>query len=255
MIRTVDSHCHLQSEPLRSEAAQALELARRGGVVDLLIPGIEPAHAAHDVAQAEELDVWVSVGCHPCHPDAWDESLVRPWLAHPRVVAIGECGLDFFHKPFDARLQETVFRAQIALALEHDLPLILHNRESDRELVAILRDAGARGGVFHCFGGDARCLEDALELGFFVSFAGNVTYPKSSFRELVARVPRDRLLVETDAPWLAPVPERGKPNSPALVVRVLEEVARLRGEDPAELGEAVIGNFARCFPKARRTVP
>jgi len=255
LIRTVDSHCHLQAEPLRSRAGEALRAARAAGVVDLLIPGIEPAQAADNVAQAEELDVWCSVGCHPCHPDAWDESLVRPWLSHPRVVAVGECGLDFFHKPFDAPLQERVFRAQIELAREADLPLILHNRESDRDLVRVLRDSRAGGGVFHCFGGDARCLEEALELGFFVSFAGNVTYPKAAFRDLVHRVPSDRILVETDAPWLAPVPERGKSNHPELVLHVLAEVARLRGDDPEELGRTVIRNFQACFPKTRRDLP
>lgn len=252
MIRVVDSHCHLQVDALRPDAAALWRQAREAGVVDLLIPGIEPGQAARDVALAESLDVWCSVGCHPCHPDSWDAPALQGWLDHPRVVAIGECGLDFFHKPFDAPLQERVFRAQIRMARDAGLPLILHNRESDRDLVRILRDTGADRGVFHCFGGDARCLEDALELGFHVSFAGNVTYPKALFRDLVRRVPRDRLLVETDAPWLAPVPHRGKTNRPDLVLEVLREVALLRDEDPVLLGQAVVANFHSCFPRARR---
>jgi len=251
LIRTVDSHCHMQVDPLRSEGAEFLRLAREAGVVDLLIPGVEPWQATENVQLAVELGAWCSVGCHPCHPDSWDEQALRPWLSHPRVVAVGECGLDYFHKPFDAPYQARVFRAQIALAREFDLPLILHNRNSDRDLVAILRESGARRGVFHCFGGDAQCLEDALELGFFVSFAGNVTYPKAAFRDLVHLVPQDRLLVETDAPWLAPVPHRGKPNQPAFVVEVLREVALLRDEDPETLGLAVLENFHSCFPKTR----
>jgi len=252
LIRTVDSHCHLQVDALRSEASTLWREAQAAGVVDLLIPGIEPGQAGRDVALAEGLDVWCSVGCHPCHPDAWDAAQLSAWTSHPRVVAIGECGLDYFHKPFDAALQEQVFRAQIELARVSDLPLILHNRESDRDLVRILRDTGADRGVFHCFGGDASCLEDALALGFHISFAGNVTYPKALFRDLVRLVPLDRLLVETDAPWLAPVPHRGKTNHPRQVVHVLEEVARLRQEDPATLGEAVVRNFRDCFPRTRR---
>lgn len=249
----IDSHCHLQVDVLRSQAESLLREARHAGVSDLLIPGIAPEDASRDVELAERLDVWCSVGCHPCHVDQWIEGALEPWANHPRVVAIGECGLDHFHKPYDAALQESVFRAQIRIANDSGLPLVLHNRDSDRDLVRILRDAGATKGVFHCFGGDAQCLESALELGFHVSFAGNVTYPKSSFRDLVRLVPLDRVLIETDAPWLAPIPDRGKTNRPALVARVLEEVARLRDEDPALIDEAVTSNFRNCFPKAARS--
>lgn len=248
----IDSHCHLQVDALRPHAEALLREARDAGVSDLLVPGILPRDAARDVGLAASLDVWCSVGCHPCHCDEWDPSALEPWLTHPRVVAIGECGLDFYHKPYDAVLQERVFREQIRIAANAHLPLILHNRDSDRDMERILRDAGASRGVFHCFGGDRRCLEAALDLGFHVSFAGNVTYPKAAFRELVKDVPRDRILVETDAPWLAPLPERGKTNRPALVAKVLHEIATLRGEDPRMLDQAVTDNFRACFPKASR---
>lgn len=201
---------------------------------------------------AERLGVWCSVGCHPCHADAWDAAALLPWLGHERVVAVGECGLDYFHEPFDAALQERVFREQISLARGAGLPLILHNRESDRDMVRILRDAGADRGVFHCFGGDAQCLRDALSLGFHVSFAGNVTYPKAAFRALVREVPLDRILVETDAPWLAPVPDRGRLNRPALAARTLRELALLRGDAFEALDRAVTDNFHACFPRATR---
>lgn len=248
----IDSHCHLQVDILRSQAEALLREAREAGVHDVLIPGIVPGDASRDVELAERLDVWCSVGCHPCHAHEWDARSLAPWLAHPRVVAIGECGLDFFHKPFDALLQEQVLREQIELARSADLPLILHNRESDTDILRVLRGNGAARGVFHCFGGDRKCLDGALELGFFVSFAGNVTYPKAAFRELVRDVPLDRLLVETDAPWLAPSPDRGRTNRPALVARTLREVAALRGEDPAVLDAATTANFHSCFPKATR---
>lgn len=248
----IDSHCHLQVDALRPIAEALLREARDAGVSDLLVPGVVPRDAARDVDLAERLDVWCSVGCHPCHCDEWDPGPLESLLHHPRVVAVGECGLDFFHKPFDAILQEHVFREQIRMAAESDLPIIIHNRDSDRDMERVLRDAGPSRGVFHCFGGDRRCLEAALELGFFVSFAGNVTYPKAAFRELVAEVPLDRLLVETDAPWLAPIPERGRTNRPALVANVLREVASLRGVAPSSLDRVVEDNFRACFPKASR---
>jgi TatD DNase family protein len=164
-------------------------------------------------------------------------------------VAVGECGFDFHHKPFDKKCQEEVFRDQIRMAHGTGLPIVIHNRESDRDTIRVLRDEGSPGGVFHCFGGDRQCLEEALELGLYVSFAGNVTYPKAVFREFVALVPQDRLLVETDAPWLAPHPHRGKANEPAFVTHVLREVATLRGEAVGELAQATTDNFCRCFPR------
>ncbi len=251
MISCVDSHCHLQSSPLHEAAADHVAAARAAGVRELLVAGITPSDSEANLSLAQACGIWTSLGCHPCHADEWDPTPLERWGHHPRVVAVGECGLDYYHKPYDKVLQSKVFRAQIRWAATLDLPLILHNRESDADLLAILREEEAHRGVFHCFGADQATLETALDLGFFVSFAGNVTYPKALFRELVGRVPADRLLVETDAPYLAPVPFRGKTNQPALVVHVLTEVAKLRGDDPAVLGEQVVANFGVCFPRTR----
>ncbi len=249
MIESVDSHCHLQTSVLRPNAGALVDEARYQGVREILVAGITPSETDSTVELAEQLGVWCSVGCHPCHAAEWDPQPVVRWTNHPRVVAIGECGLDYFHKPFDAHLQEQVFRDQIEMAKEANLPLILHNRDSDSDLIRILRDTNAPAGVFHCFGADRATLDAALELGFFISFAGNVTFPKAVFREIVASVPSDRLLVETDSPWLAPVPYRGKTNVPAYVTSVLLEVAKLRDEDPENLGSQVVANFRVCFPK------
>lgn len=250
MIRVVDSHCHLQMERSGQDKPGLLARSRAAGVLTLVIPGVDLALSRSGQALAHEHGLWFSAGTHPCHAVDHDPEGIRSLLSDPRCVAVGECGLDFYHKPFDAALQEKVFRDQIRMAFDASLPLIIHNRESDRDTIRVLKDEGSPGGVFHCFGGDRQCLEDALELGLFVSFAGNVTYPKALFRELVASVPRDRLLVETDAPWLAPVPHRGKTNEPAHVVHVLREVAMLRGDSPQELGNATTDNFCRLFPKA-----
>jgi TatD DNase family protein len=251
LIPCVDSHCHLQSSPLGDDVRGAVLEARAAGVRELLSVGITPSDAQDHVAMADEHGIWTSIGCHPCHADEWDPEPIERWATHPRVVAIGECGLDYYHKPYDKALQEDVFRRQIRVAKAAGLPLILHNRESDADLCAILRDEGASNGVFHCFGADRATLETALELGFHISFAGNVTYPKAVFRALVPDVPLDRLLVETDAPYLAPTPHRGKPNRPAWVLDVLAEVAKLRQMDVAALGEKIVENFGVCFPRTR----
>jgi len=250
MIEVVDSHCHLQMERSGQDTPGLLVRARAAGVTTVLIPGVDLELSRSGRRLAHEHGLWFSAGTHPCHAVDHDPEGIRSLLSDPRCVAVGECGLDFYHKPFDAALQEKVFRDQIRMAFEASLPLIIHNRESDRDVVRVLRDEGCPGGVFHCFGGDRQCLDEALELGMHVSFAGNVTYPKAVFREFVASVPQDRLLVETDAPWLAPVPHRGKANEPAFVTHVLHEVAMLRGDSPAELARATTANFRRCFPKA-----
>jgi TatD DNase family protein len=252
LIRCVDSHCHLQSSPLRDDVGTAVREAREAGVVELLTVGITPTDAASSVAMADEHEIWTSVGCHPCNAQEWDSKPLDEWRSHPRVVAIGECGLDYYHKPYDKNLQQDVFRQQIRIAKASGLPLILHNRESDADLCAILREEEAHSGVFHCFGADRATMDTALDMGFHISFAGNVTYPKAVFRELVAHVPLDRILVETDSPYLSPVPHRGKSNRPAWVLNVLVEVAKLREESVEELGRQVVENFGVCFPKTRR---
>jgi len=246
----VDSHCHLQAAALRPDAERLVREAREAGFEEILMAGIVPSEAASTTALAEELGIWCSVGCHPCHAPEWDPNPVLAHLSHPRVVAVGECGLDFFHKPFDPVLQEHVLREQLDMARTADLPVILHNRKSSDELVRVLRDAGASRGVFHCFSADRRTLEAAIELGFHISFSGTVTFPNASIRELVHLVPSDRILVETDAPWLAPHPHRGTTNRPVLARITLEAVAQLRDCDPTELARTVVDNFHGCFPRS-----
>lgn len=248
----VDSHCHLQVPALREGASGHVREAAERGVSQILVAGIVPSEAASTTSLAAELGVWCSVGCHPCHVDEWDPAPVLAHLDHPRVVAVGECGFDFYHKPYDAALQEKVLREQIEIARDADLPIILHNRKSNDDLLRVLRDADFHRGVFHCFSADRRTLDAALELGYHISISGTITFKNASIRDLVPSIPSDRLLVETDAPWLAPHPHRGTTNRPALVSLVLEEVAMLRGEDPATLGAAVEDNFHRCFPRTLR---
>lgn len=245
----VDSHCHLQVQALRPVAAQCVREAREAGVQEILMAGIVPSEAADLVEFASELGVWCSVGCHPCDVDQWDPEPILDHLAHPRVVAVGECGLDFFHKPYDEARQEAVLREQIEIARSAGLPIIIHNRKSNEQVVRVLREANYGQGVFHCFSADRRTLDAALEMGFHISFSGTATFLNASVRELVPLVPEDRILVETDAPWLAPHPHRGTTNRPALVRLTLDALAQLRGEESAALGRRVVDNFHACFPR------
>lgn len=250
----VDSHCHLQTEGLRSQARACVDEARAAGIQELLVAGIVPSEIESTLDLVRELDVWCSIGCHPCHADEWDADAILARVSDPRVVAIGECGFDFHHKPFDAAVQERVLREQIEIAKGADLPVILHNRHSSAELIRVLRDAKADRGVFHCFSAGSGTLSAALDLGFHISFSGTLTFRNAEIRDLVGNIPRDRLLVETDAPWLAPHPHRGRTNRPALVRLVWEELARLRGDDIQELGSALLDNFRTLFPRTVREV-
>ena len=192
--------------------------------------------------------VWAVVGVHPHEAAevADPAAAVRELIGHPRAVAVGECGLDFYrdYAPRDA--QRRAFAAQIEVANEAGLPLVIHTRAADDETFAML-DSAEVPVVLHCFGSVGR-LDDALERGYLVSFAGNVAYPKAEdLREAARRVPDDRILAETDAPYLAPPPHRGRPNQPAYVMRTLEVLAGERGVDPAALEAQIDANATRVF--------
>jgi TatD DNase family protein len=238
----IDTHAHLEMcEGAPEEVAAA---AAEAGVSRILTIGREQA-----VDLAERIPgVWAVVGVHPHEAAevADPAAAVRELIGHPRAVAVGECGLDFYrdYAPRDAQRQ--AFAAQIEVANEARLPLVIHTRAADDETFAMLESAEVPV-VLHCFGSVGR-LDDALERGYLVSFAGNVAYPKAEdLREAARRVPHDRILAETDAPYLAPPPHRGRPNQPAYVMRTLEVLAGERGVDPALLEAQIDANATRVF--------
>jgi TatD DNase family protein len=213
------------------------------------LPGVRAIADAYD-------DVWCSVGAHPHeaadHAGIDADELVA-LAAHPRVVGIGESGLDFHYDHSPRDVQEQVFRAHIAASQASGLPLIVHAREADVEIAGILREEGASCGVLHCFSSGRSLAETALDLGFYISISGIVTFRNAEdLRAIVRDVPLDRLLVETDAPYLAPVPYRGRRNEPAFVAATAAAVAALKGVEPAELAAVTTDNFFRLFAKARR---
>ena len=254
----IDSHCHIDMPQFDADREQAVARARAAGVETMLVVGGVDAEAGHRraVAVAEGLGLPASAGVHPhearlATTATYDE--LRGLARDRRIVAIGEIGLDFHYDHSPRDVQRDVFRAQVRLARDVRLPVIVHTREADEETAALLEEEGARevGGVIHCFTGGHDLARRALALGFYVSFSGIVAFPRSETIQEVARtVPLDRLLVETDSPFLAPPPHRGKRNEPAFVVEVARKVAALREVPVDEVGRASAANFRALFRAA-----
>jgi TatD DNase family protein len=258
-VTLIDSHCHLNYPGLVEDEAGVLERARARGVAGFLNISTRQREWADVVAAAERhADVWASIGVHPheadAHPDLGTATLVEA-AAHPRVVAIGECGLDYYYDKSDRDSQKARFRAQIEAARDAGLPLIIHTRDAEEDTAAILSEEAARGGVrgvLHCFTGTQWLAERGLEIGFYISLSGIVTFKNAKeLQEVAKSVPEDRLLVETDSPFLAPVPNRGKSCEPAFVADTAAFVAGLRGTSVDQLGATTTDNFYRLFDKAR----
>ncbi len=253
----VDSHCHLDFPDFAEERDAVIARARAAGIGTMLTIGtrLDQFPAVRSIAEAYD-DVWCSVGAHPheaADHAATNADELAALAAHPRVVGIGETGLDFHyeHSPHD--VQEFVFRAHIAASRASGLPLIVHAREADDAVARILREERPPPGVLHCFSSGRALAEAALELGFYISISGIVTFRNADdLRAIVRDVPLDRLLVETDAPYLAPVPHRGKRNEPAFVARTAAAVAALKEIEPDALAAATTDNFFRLFAKATR---
>lgn len=226
--------------------------ARAAGVERIVTIGVGRASSERAVALAEvHPEVYAAVGVHPHDADAYtpaDDAWIRELAAHPKVVAIGECGLDYFRDRAEPAAQARAFAAQIGLARETGLPVVVHTREAGQDTVALLdREAGDHPVVLHCFSLPER-LAEVAERGWYVSFAGQLTYPRNTDLHTAARdAPADRILVETDSPYLAPVPRRGRPNRPANVVHTLRVLAALRGSTEEELDALTTANARRCF--------
>jgi TatD DNase family protein len=254
----VDSHCHLDFPELRGDLAGVLARMGESGVTHALTISttLETFAAVREVAESGS-NLWCSAGVHPDERrDGREVSL--PELVgmadHAKVVAIGETGLDYFRVEGDTEWQRERFRTHIRAAREVAKPLVIHTRSAAEDTLRIMREerAGEAGGVMHCFTETWEVAEAALALGFHISFSGIVTFKNAAaLKEVARRVPLDRMLVETDSPYLAPVPHRGKPNQPAFVRHVAEEIARLRGIELEEVARRTSENFFRLFSHAR----
>ena len=253
----IDSHCHLDYfTPL--ELPEVLERAHAAGVAEMVTIGTTMAQSKNLPALTEAFPkLWCTVGVHPHHaaeaPIPSPETLAE-MARHPKVIGIGESGLDYFYDRSPRDVQAENFRANIQGARLAGVPLVIHARDADDDIATILREETDRGGAFalllHCFSSSRALAEAGLALGGFISFSGILTFPKSNdLREIARDIPLDRLLVETDAPYLAPVPLRGKRNEPAFVAHTAKVLAELRGMTPAALADVTTANFRRLFPK------
>ncbi len=255
----VDSHCHLDFPDFADDLDDIVSRARDAGVRTMvtICTGLTRFGQVHAIAGRYD-DIWCSVGVHP-HEAGREEGPTEALIeraADPLVVGIGETGLDYFYQHSSREAQKTGFRAHIAAARESGLPLIVHTRDADDDTVSILHDEFRKGpftGVIHCFSTSRELAEKALEIGFYISFSGIVTFKRAEeLRAIAGDIPMDRLLVETDAPYLAPVPNRGKRNEPAFVAHTAETVAKVKGVSLEALATATTDNFFNLFNKARR---
>lgn len=250
----IDSHAHLVDQAFDADRDAAIERARQAGCVAVVAIGTSPADSreALDLARAHAGFVFSTAGLHP-HDAALfdplrDTDLIRELLLDG-AVAVGECGLDYHYDSSPRDSQRRAFTAQLALAAELDKPVVVHTRDAEGDMEAMVREAGSAGvrGVLHCFTGPARLAEAAVEAGWYVSFSGIVTFKKWDGNDMIRPVPDDRILVESDSPYLAPVPHRGKRNEPAYANLTLAKIAEARGVAVAELGELVTANARRLF--------
>jgi len=256
-MRLADSHCHLNYKGLIEEQAEVLARARSTGVEAMLNISTRESEWDAVIATAErESDVWATIGIHPHeadqHPDI-DTSKLIGRAAHPRVVGIGESGLDYYYDHSDRDRQRASFRAHLAASRDTQLPIVVHTRDAEEDTAKILREEMGKGafpGVIHCFTASGAFADIALELGFYISISGIVTFKNAKdLQETAARLPLERLLIETDAPFLAPVPHRGKTGEPAFVADTCRFLAALRGEDPEVLADVTRHNFHTLFAK------
>jgi TatD DNase family protein len=256
----VDSHCHINFPDLRARMPEMRALMHANGVSHALCVAVnlENLQSVLDVADTEP-NVFASVGVHPDY-----EGVAEPEISqlvslarHSRVVAIGETGLDYFRLSGDLEWQRERFRVHIRAARACGLPLIIHTRSAAEDTIRIMREEGAAeaGGVMHCFTESLAVAQAAIEMNFYISFSGIVTFKNARDLKAVAQaVPVERMLIETDSPYLAPAPHRGRTNEPGLVVHVAEEIARLRGVALTEIAALTSANFFRLFPRAAKLV-
>lgn len=256
----VDSHCHLDFPEFAGELPRLLAAMAAARVSHALCVSVDLAGfpAVHALATAAP-NLYATVGVHPDYPDVPEPSVgaLVALAALPRVVAIGETGLDYYRLTGDLGWQRDRFRTHIRAAREAAKPLVIHTRAAAADTLAIMRDerAGEAGGVMHCFTETWEVARRALDLGFHISFSGVVTFKNAlAIKEVAQKTPLDRILLETDSPYLAPAPHRGKPNEPAYVRHVAEEVARLRSLSPDQIGEATTANFFNLFKHALRPI-
>lgn len=249
----IDSHCHLDFDVFDNQRDKIVAEANEAGVHTIVNIGVDIPSSKRSIELAEQYDcIYATVGIHPHDARKVDGRTIdelRELARHPRVVAIGEIGLDYYRDMSPRNVQQRVFQEQLELACEVNLPVVIHTRESFEDSLRIVSGFVDRlpGGVFHCFPGDVREAEQVFDLGFVISVGGVITFKNSMMSRVAAEVPLDRILLETDAPYLTPVPHRGKTNYPAYIAHICQKLAELRGESEREVEKVTDRNVRKLF--------
>ncbi|MFQ6112973.1 MAG: TatD family hydrolase [bacterium] len=249
----IDTHAHLYFNHFDADREDVIQRAFDAGVKKIINIGVDLDTCRQSIELAEKnAGLFAAVGIHPNDSTKLDENslaTLMEFTRHPKVVAIGEIGLDFYRERAPIEIQRQAFRKQIALAKDEALPMVIHNRQAVREILDILKEEGTEGlgGVFHCFSEDERIAEEVLEMGFHISFTGNLTFKKSNLPQVAQMVPLERLLLETDSPLLSPEPKRGRRNEPAHVVYIAQKLAEIKGSDVSEIEKITTDNAVSLF--------
>lgn len=258
----IDTHCHLNISHFQADTAETISRALDANVGKMIVIGCESVSCELALKLADSYEsVYAVVGTHPNDAAMWSEEdidQIRRMSTHPKVAAIGETGLDYHHQDTPVEIQERAFRAQMRLASELKLPVAIHCREAYCDALRILEEEQIKkvGGVMHCWAGSPGDAEHALSLGMYLGFGGTVTYKKAdNVRESVALAPMDRILLETDAPFLSPVPYRGKRNEPSYIPIIAEAIAQIKNTSIEEIARITTENALRLFPRLADSIP
>ncbi|HPR17918.1 MAG TPA: TatD family hydrolase [Candidatus Cloacimonadota bacterium] len=247
-MKIFESHTHLDLPDFNPDRQDIIAKCRKNGIEYMINVGVDKSTIEASLRLADKYDfIYAAVGFHPHDAASYDREFVKAKARHQKVVAIGECGLDFYRNLSPVDLQKQVFADQIELAMELNLPLIIHDRDAHEECLEILSRYHPPQVVFHCFSGDVAFAERVLNKGWFISFTGVVTYKNSQLSDVVRIVPQDRFFIETDSPYLSPVPLRGKRNSPLNLRYVIEKISEIRGLPPVRIAQCSYENARQFF--------
>lgn len=249
-MKYFETHCHLDFRNFSKDRDSVIRKSIQAGVEYFINVGIDEVTSQASIKLAEQYSqFYAAAGFHPHEADKYDEKALRQLLNHPRIVALGEVGLDYYRNLSPQKIQQEVFESQIKIAMEFGLPLIIHNRSADNDCLEILSRHSPQKVVFHCFSGDLSLAEEICRRGWYISFTGTITYPNSKMSEIVSSIPMDKMMIETDCPYLSPQPIRGKRNDPSTLRYVVEKISEIRRVPPIPVSEAVFENSHNFFLK------
>jgi TatD DNase family protein len=248
IMKIFETHAHLDFEDFDTDRDAMLQQCQKAGVERIINVGVDERSSRASIALAEKYPfIYATVGYHPHDVAGYDEAVIRELITHPKVVALGEVGLDYFRNYSPRPDQKRIFEAQVQLAAEYNKPLVIHDRDAHEDCLAILDAYKPKKVVYHCFTGDAAYAQEVLDRGWFISFTGVITYKNNTLSDVVRLVPTNRFFIETDSPYLTPVPHRGKRNTPAYLRHVIEKIAELKGLAPRTVAEYAWHNAAEFF--------